>query len=262
MVFFLLIIGPWHVYELLRFGGDFWHTYFVQHVLLRAANAPAANSRTNLDYLSDLYHLVEPWTLTAVALVAGFIALRKKTLLRPMGLFGLLSAVGILLFFFASETKMYTYILPLFPFLAIFIAAGLFYVFDIISGVNRRLYLTLVCAALLTLAIKNTLTDVFVNLPKYFSYVSEEKAIGTFIHEHPQPDAVFLCCWDQTETIKFYSGRQVVDITTLGQAPTFQHYFIVPTSYADNLIARVSMYRSAEVAFRGRHLSLLIAGVP
>lgn len=121
-----LIIIPWHAYQWVRFGGEFWDSYLGYGVLERFASRDFPFS-ARADYIGYLLQYAYPWSLLAPALLAVGIAGRKH--LSTGGLRAItastLALVLIGLVLFGSHSKIESYLLPLYPFMALLIAAAL-----------------------------------------------------------------------------------------------------------------------------------------
>jgi len=126
---FLLIAAPWHVYETLKYGAAFWHSYLGTEVIERASTNlfPNTHNPTNVEYLGHLLGFAAPWTeifLVAVAAIP-FIYRRMRgeapSALRALGA-SVITVASVLLVMFSAGTKAFGYLMPLYPFMAVAIA--------------------------------------------------------------------------------------------------------------------------------------------
>jgi len=125
---FLLVAAPWHIYETVRFGHDFWHSYLGTQVIDRAQENLFAgtNSPTNSGYIGYLLRFGAPWSeLFLVIFFASPLFLRRIGA-RASATYraSFVAALSILAVDFISKTKAVSYLIPLYPFLAVMIALG------------------------------------------------------------------------------------------------------------------------------------------
>ncbi|PIS15288.1 hypothetical protein COT63_00705 [Candidatus Shapirobacteria bacterium CG09_land_8_20_14_0_10_38_17] len=116
----ILFVAPWHIYMTIKFGGDFWQVYFLEQVLRRAYQPIEYHFGGKLHYLKFLWEEFDWWSI--LLLIGGillFLESLRERKIRKSFLF--LSVWGILTLavFTFSKTKLFWYILPLYPVLAI-----------------------------------------------------------------------------------------------------------------------------------------------
>lgn len=147
LIIFLLIVLPWHILMLKTYPNLFYEEYIYKHHILRFLG-------------SDVIHRSEPLYFYFVTLLWGllphtFIFLKNiKTAFKfKEDKFLILNSIAVLaifIFFSISKTKLITYILPIYPFLAILI--GNLWM-NFIGDNKKRLKLFLVSACALALLI-------------------------------------------------------------------------------------------------------------
>lgn len=119
IIIFLLITLPWHIIMLKLHGNLFFEEYIVKHHILRFIG-------------SDVIHRTEPWYFYILTLLWGlfphiFILLSKITKIKNIEFkdkfltLNFIAAISILVFFSLSGAKLITYILPIYPFVAVLI---------------------------------------------------------------------------------------------------------------------------------------------
>ncbi|HUX36078.1 MAG TPA: glycosyltransferase family 39 protein [Candidatus Paceibacterota bacterium] len=259
-----LIIAPWHIYETAVFGRQFWNQYFITQVFNRGITD--MQGMTTVDYLSSLWNFYQPWAF-AVAVLIPFAIFSHKILpliekYRKEMLFGLLSTAFIFAFFAIACTKMWAYLVPVYPFAAIFISAGLYYLFEsaIFSHHRIRGLLSFFITAIVLLSFMYTSRYEFVNLPRYyFPYVYDQKAIGNYLKNQADSDPVFLYKWQPNESMEFYSGR-IIKIVNSPPAPDKPEYLILASGYLGAFFNENPSYRQANKVYAGNYLNLLKTG--
>lgn len=114
----LVIILPWHLYELARHGQEFWESYFGFNVVARTSRALYANDVPWYWYAKVIGLRVFPFRPVVVAAVLGgfWIALATRDRLARLASIWLLT---VFVLFSAVQTKFDWYVLPLYPALAL-----------------------------------------------------------------------------------------------------------------------------------------------
>ena len=119
----LLLFSPWLIYMATRFGSQFWQWYFVYADLTRSTSTVEGHFAAYLFYLNYLaFH--ENWLWLALLPFAAGLCVYGAFLKRekPDTLIFLWMTIVLLVFSFA-QTKIYWYIMPVFPAFAIAIAS-------------------------------------------------------------------------------------------------------------------------------------------
>ncbi|MCO6431929.1 MAG: hypothetical protein J5J00_13805 [Deltaproteobacteria bacterium] len=129
---FVLVAVPWYVLAALKGEGAFVNRQLVFENLLRFFGGENVNTEPPWFYLTTVFSDLFPWSLMALAL---FIRSAKLSRARNESVSGLqnrlpyrarnlplVCALTGLIFFSLSSGKRHTYLLPLFPFLAIYFA--------------------------------------------------------------------------------------------------------------------------------------------
>jgi len=122
----LLLFSPWLIYMAARFGSQFWQWYFVYADLTRSTSTVEGHFAASLFYLNYLaFHENWLWLVLlpfAVGLCVYGTFLKRK---KPDILIFLWISIVLVVFSFA-QTKIYWYIMPVFPAFAIAIASLLY----------------------------------------------------------------------------------------------------------------------------------------
>lgn len=122
----LAIVLPWHMYETVRFGAAFWHEYVGVQVLERVTAPLFTVGTDNNGYLSYLAWFAAPWSEIFI-LILGIYPLIHKRLSVETRAWYLSSVVGVasvLVICLVTQTKAITYLIPLYPFLAVAVTVG------------------------------------------------------------------------------------------------------------------------------------------
>lgn len=117
-----ITVLPWHYYETLKFGSDFWNSYFIYHILERGISGQENKTGSLFWYFIVLKVSMRFWF---IALIPSFFIIIKRAFSNEkIYKFLLLWAVIIFGFFSISNTKLIWYIMPIYPVLAIIIGIG------------------------------------------------------------------------------------------------------------------------------------------
>lgn len=112
---FLFIALPWHILMCKMYPHLFYHEYIYKHHILRFLG-------------SDVIHRNQPWYFYLMTLAWGLVPHTlmllgiKNLKLDKFLILNITAALTCLLFFSASGGKLVTYILPIYPFLAVILA--------------------------------------------------------------------------------------------------------------------------------------------
>lgn len=117
--YLLIFILPWHLYVYLRYGTEFSTPYFLEQVIRRATAQIEFHFETRWYYFNYLYENLG----LGVLLVAGFGAL--TLLFQKKHLYLLWWSVAPLVIFTLAKTRLFWYILPIYPALAILISQAI-----------------------------------------------------------------------------------------------------------------------------------------
>lgn len=215
------LAAPWHIYEARVYGKEFWDTYVVYHLFGRASQAIIGSGVTIRHYIKYFFILTQPWASIFIGLLVWQITRQGKKLKNwnPMSLGALLSFLAIFAIFAVSVTKLFYYLEPIYPFMAVFIASSLY---DFTGHIKMERKKILAAAGfLIIIGICNTYWQVF-NLREGFSeeygiagwereagkIVSLEKLNGG---ESNAP--VYSLEWNWLESLSYYGGEKVNMLT-------------------------------------------------
>lgn len=120
----LSLIAPWHLYEWIRHGNDFWWSYLGYHVFERYATNVFYNPNLQTDYWARLNEQAPQvlgfsilMLVVAAALWREFRREEHRALMLPFGL-----GVSMIALFFSAQTRALSYLVPLYPMVALFVA--------------------------------------------------------------------------------------------------------------------------------------------
>jgi outer membrane protein assembly factor BamB len=122
----ILIVAPWMIYMALRFGQDFWQSFFVFSGITRASTPIEGHTGSYLFYFNYLVNNENLYWIILLPFSAGLCAF-NAVVKRLKGDVLILSWMAIVLVAFTLiQTKLEWYILPAFPAFAIAISSFLY----------------------------------------------------------------------------------------------------------------------------------------
>lgn len=233
---FLIIALPWHIYEYAKFGNEFLRTYWGYHIFQRFSEPILGGSNDNLFYLKNIFTQTQPWILAfAVAVFIFIFKYRKSIFKQKTELFVFISAIFVAAVFLIAKTKLFYYLVPAYPFMAIFIAL----IFTPLIQFKKYL---LIFAVLLISGIGATALQIFYPITfdsltfpngvvSKYSLAVDEKNIAQLVENSRLP--IYLYNWPYRDTLSYYGNAPeffVVKNTEIPPAPSF---LLMPTVFAN-----------------------------
>ncbi|OGZ42742.1 MAG: hypothetical protein A3H62_02620 [Candidatus Ryanbacteria bacterium RIFCSPLOWO2_02_FULL_44_40] len=258
------ILLPWLIQQHILYGESFWN-HLISNIVGRYAN-PVIGTQIPFYYTKHLIKFVEPWTAVFVIVLIAFLLTGWRNFFRRKAQLTTLSIALFMLFLFGSSaSKLFFYIAPLFPFMALFIVStGI----PLIRKAKLRWpYMTVITvSALVITAFTATVIQIFfptehgtMLLPMGSSLTrsaEEEKIIGELIKSEAIP--VYIFSWPSHETINYYRNPQkpiIVTEKTMLKKPCF----LVVSQYAlENKFFQLNdpSSRNTQTLFEGLFLTL------
>ncbi len=258
----VVIVAPWHIYQIIKFGSVFLNDYFGYHLIQRATQNILSNSVSLNYYLWVLWKYSQPWTAVFInsLIGVGFLLLyplaRKKIKSYLPAVFAVFGAAFFVFGFFAIvKTRLLPYFTTMYPFAAGAIAAT----YLLIRGffpekrgwIPRFIFILLMIPAVLT-----TFREAFVRPKIYALDISiDEKAIGLYLANQHNDEDIRVFNWRHLQTLRYYSQKEL-DVIQFGEdtvAVNPPFWLILPTPILDtnpNL-------RNMPAPYSGRFLTLV-----
>jgi len=262
---FLLVAAPWHLYEWAHFGNAFFAQYIGVEVLSRAEmNLFWTVSLTNADYARYMIEFVEPWVWIFFASVAVIVLLYKKVSngSRTMVLVSTLSIAVMGVVFFTAKTKAPTYLMPMYPFMAVAIALA---IYSILPRLHRLYQVGVIVLAILLLISGAEITyyDAYHFNPYYsveIDMAKDEYQIGRQLLAVPQSTSVYVYDDENLGSIVYYSQHLSLLSLTATSSPVSGTYVVVDTdglSLLRFLLQKNFPTFTAELLYSGPQVSLV-----
>ncbi|MFA5413166.1 MAG: glycosyltransferase family 39 protein [Patescibacteria group bacterium] len=230
---FLLVL-PWHLFQTIKFGNQFWDVYFFTHILGRVSeNLVFGEVASRFHQLGQLFVVSQSWFLFFAFLGFGFILkYRSKIFQHRFEFFTLATALFVLIIFHVPRTILLYYFIPMFPFVAMFIGS-----FSEKLLEWRPRFFAVVVSLLFFLGFTSTFLTIFSNkdrnfflqpLPKISRYMlsEEEREVGEKIKDSGVP--FYSYKWNFFPTIIYYSDAKNILIANNGSEISSSFFLLVP----------------------------------
>src|SRR3989338_7668815 len=213
------IIAPWHVYQFYIHKDVFVNGYLKYHLVQRFLE-PIIGMQPWYYFFQTIFKTTQPWFVVFIILVAVFIWITHFSVRKyPAEYLSLLSFVSIFLIFQLSQTKLLYYLVPVIPFMAMFIASAGDSIVKYFNLEFARVYyfsffiIGFVMSMLLAFDPKprNAFGWPMAGFSKHV-VAEEERAMGGFTKKHHLP--VYMDGWNLHETLRYYGDDpQLISLT-------------------------------------------------
>lgn len=235
IIVFLITILPWHFYEYLSYGQKFLQVYFVEHVLKRTQNSLDFHFEGRLFYLKLIYNNLFPWIffilifpLSQLVNFKKYLKLKTLTaiLKENQTLFTIILLILVpLVSISLAKTRVAWYAMPIYPFVAVFIAYNIEFILEKLKLKNLSyiliLFLIIDSLQLITNEVKINQskrgifrrTDVFIKAKNYqkpeIDYLVwyPERRAKDILPQNMQTSTTFI--YGGNPCAVYYSGKKV-----------------------------------------------------
>ncbi len=212
----IAIVVPWHWWQWAHWGEIFASQYFGYHVLERFGTGIAEVKIFDpIGYIQLLFIHGQPWISAFVLLFIFGIWKYIKTPKSERSPLILATSISILIIFIIvsfGKTRILTYMLPIFPFIAIVVGAGLMSLIMMSKNIVWRSGIIVVFVILLIFSFRlATGANPKTFNEMHYQFNALEKEVGLFVAKDPDAN-FYLLDWPFHESFRYYSGRQVTQI--------------------------------------------------
>ncbi len=263
----LILLLPWHIAQTIRFGRLFWDDYVIHHVFERSISTLTGSSNY-YDYLKILWMYYRPWLFVICGIVVILVGVRlwdknRSPFSWPFLLSSGIAAGVVIALLTPAQTHLSTYIMPAFPFFAMFIAAA----WLDFSRLHFRVEMVLAIFFLplcIFAAVRSI--DAVEQLITPFHY--EEREIGRALklagYSSNTEIPFYALDWPQHGTMNFYAGGAIAKYinpnTESGKVLTAPVYFMTNTMAENFFFSAVNLprpgYEHLKVLYQGEYLVL------
>ncbi|GAB4027628.1 MAG: hypothetical protein Fur0011_6090 [Candidatus Microgenomates bacterium] len=181
--FYLLVYTlPWHVYQLLKNGADFYTPYLLEQVIRRVTVPIEFHLESRWFYFEHLYRDLGVGTLFA-AFIGLIISLKQKKYLLSWWVFFPLCLFTI------AKTRLSWYILPVYP----AIALGIGYLFKSLARKINKKYSQLVIILVVGAALQSLLhLSRTIEYSRGYTHYPDHIKIASLLSQQPEPNIAYL----------------------------------------------------------------------
>lgn len=224
----LAIVAPWHIYMYQLHGAAFLNEYFTYHVFNRVVTPIEGHKQPYLFYVSQIMEKFYPWWVFMP--FAFFFSVRQAVRGRaPSWILIMLIAV-VFAFYTAAQTKLFWYILPLYPSMAVLVGHLFAQIYKLHIGSSAQLsrwIVILLCVGFSYAAI-GKIRPYYVKMEDEGSAIKELSLLARKQSTTSHPVLLFSTDGQLfRQGVLFYSGRHVQ------QATTSDHLVNLRTRYRD-----------------------------
>ncbi len=256
----LLIAAPWHIYEMIKIGPDFLTDYFVSQA--GRFNTNIGHNGIGNAYLTWVFwKFGQPWSATLILSVVVAIFLKRysrvnvatRQFLR-LAAASLGSFSFIWFIFYAASSKLVTYPIPSYPFLAVFI--GSVYAAAVAALNKNSVFIRSIATCLVVLAVALSVREAFIHQRLYISRETVDfKTIGLLLADRQDAHPVYLYENSGGPALTYYSGKRVLHLKEGDELPlTSSVYIVLPTE-----LIKDNAWLARSIAYSGQYLSLAVA---
>jgi len=257
----LALLAPWHIYQTLKFGQEFWRGYFLQHVLGRFSEPIIGGQISIFHYIKYLFMLVEPWMVVFVLVLLWYIFKRAWRIDKaPLAFLG--GAIFIFAVFSIAQTKLFYYLEPIYPFIIIFITLTILLIYDSWQkpASDKKKIFAFFIGLLIVIGLINLYWQVF-DLRKGFTdeypTAQEEMRMGQYLLEHPSPAKVYAFNWLYLETLRYYSqGREISVLVNTLDVDDESFFLIMPSQFFKLYEFSPEFLEMTDIVYQGIKLTM------
>lgn len=258
----LLVAAPWYLYQTFQGGAMFWKWHLGFHVVDRFSSNLIGPESSILIYIEHLAFFASPWSLLFAAFLIAFLVSWARTgrLYCRAECAVLLPALFMLALFFVARTKIPLYLVPIYPFMAVFSALSI----EHARFSGGRDWMKLVAAFSVVFVAIGLFVSIFrgYNLDSRFNIeqrlAEDEREIGVLLASLDPARTVYFADPIYWETVRFYSGgRELAFFSSNIESADESYYLIVPTYKVRNFPFFRSIAVESETLYRGEYFTLI-----
>jgi 4-amino-4-deoxy-L-arabinose transferase-like glycosyltransferase len=249
---------PWFLIAQSNYGGEFFGRFFGSQIGRVSVNA--ISSGISNGYLSWVFFKYgAPWSVASLLVLAWYaLGFKKRTVdgerrsAWQTMTFALGSCALIAFPFLLSTTKLVTYLIPVYPFVVLFLAGLYAYLMSGTSEWKLRTRAGIILCFIV--ALFPTMREAFGDGVLYVSRASaDEKEIGLSLADAPEKIPALLYEFPGDQAIQYYARRRVEHLREEAAWPlTPPFYLVIPSS----LIEENDWLRAFSPSYKGEYLSL------
>jgi|GEM_PF-3173801 len=213
----LIITLPWHIYQYMVWGQAFLQKYIGWNIISRVNEGFSIEEKINhLEYFNKLWAFAQPWWQIFLLAIVIFLILNhffiKNKNTNKLFWSSLITVAFGILFFSFSKTKITTYLIPIFPYLAIVIALGFYALIN--KGKNKILQilylLILIVLSFYSITLSMGTNDKILKT-LHFDFDYDLKEIGLLIkNDNIENSNIYFLGGPPPDVVSYYSKKQTI----------------------------------------------------
>lgn len=244
------LIIPWYFYETIKFGSGFFRQLLAHNIGSRFVR-----SNASLWYYPKLlFQFTQPWI--TVFLIAAALVLRKLKFWFQEDKLAIASFFSVLFIFAVFETvstKLFYYLEPIYPFMAIFIGS-------ISAGFSKKRVFGVVFALLFLIGIANVFWQIFEikgGQTGEYALAKEEKQIGLYLGNQQFSGKVYTSNFYNYETIYYYGRNSNIKLAPFqGDLKEASFFLVIPTAILQTYDLAPDLQERADLVYAGKILTM------
>lgn len=269
LIAFILVV-PWHLYQTILYGWGFWNHYILIHVLKRFDTNLFPSDISYADFFGWFTMGALPWSVVFIIFLPLCFLPRffTDTTRFRMFLSATISSVFIFSIFALARTKAPSYLVPLYPFVAIAVTMGMeairHHYFKEHHAKHLATLLTVTASVVIILiAIATSVSVGFrrtETLQTQTTLAEQSKIIGLKTFNSSSSMPVYFPSNEPWESVRFYSGGRRVGVFDRENSSSTEDYFVVTTR---NNLAKtlnspaIKFAADFKVEYLGKQLALI-----
>jgi 4-amino-4-deoxy-L-arabinose transferase-like glycosyltransferase len=253
----LALLAPWHLYESINYGGQFWYGYFFHNVVDHVTTNVNGGDASVFDYLSVLFQYNEPW-MALFVLSAIWVAINHKRLSREIVVF-YLSATVLLIVFSIAQTKTSYYLISAYPLIALSLAFVGRYTLKWLAATRMKTAFIVGTFLIVGALVSTVFVGFHLVYPDFViidGIKSEEAQIGKLMKEKNSPMDVYTFDYSYWDTIHYYSGGKNVHMLVPDQVLPTSMFLVILNEVVANVNFPDEFSRRLKVDYKGQYLTL------
>ena len=256
----IALLIPWHLHESVQFGKQFWNEYLARHIFRRFSQSGISGNVSRLEYIKFLFLFGAPWIIIFIAGLSKIPTyFRHHDELAKNILASTCAAIFIFFIFAISKTRLFYYILPMFPFLALTVSFTYKNVYGLV-GKSVKKWMQIGLVTTLMLGTTNTIY-VAARKQEYLRInqlvANEEKKVGLELAKDIAEIKTYTFDYPYHETIRYYSEGKILEEIKSDQELKESFFVIMRKPLFDASLFPVALAERLRPIYAGKTVILL-----
>jgi 4-amino-4-deoxy-L-arabinose transferase-like glycosyltransferase len=204
----LVILLPWHLFQTVQYGSAFWDGYLWHNVVGRATSDILGGTQTRAEVARYFLAYTAPWGLLFALTIIWQLMRgdpRRRTSGERCAYIFAMTGLAILTVFMATSTRIFYYLLPAYPFMALAVSFTASEIFDSVPRWASFVLIGMLIASGLWVTC-NYAFHRFGIMHTNDLISGDEAAAGESIRSDVAGLPIFAYQYDYWDTVSYYSG--------------------------------------------------------